>query len=98
MTRVSQVRPTGRANEILASIKISQVYRALAGKEPRRTGRDTWRAAAAWRDGSGFNVALNDAKGTWYDHRDRIGGGLVDLVQSVRGGSRQDALKWCADL
>jgi len=85
-------------NEILASIKISQVYRALAGREPRRTGPDTWRAPATWRGGDGFNVSMDDARGLWHDFTTDEGGGLLDLIVRARGGSRQDALRWCADL
>jgi hypothetical protein len=64
----------------------------------RRTGQDAYRGQAFWRDGDGWNVSLSDAKGTWYDHRDGEGGGIVDLVAKIRGGSRADALHWCADL
>jgi hypothetical protein len=97
MTSRSQSRPPGGVSEVLASTKISQVYRALVGKEPRRTGSDTWRAPATWRGGDGFNLSLNDARGLWHDFTTGEGGGVLDLVVRIRGGSRQDALRWVAD-
>ena len=32
----------------------------------------------------------------WFDHRDGIGGGKLDLIQHVRGGSRGEAVRWLA--
>lgn len=88
MTTMPQSRPTGRVHEILASIKVSRVYRTLVGKEPRRSGSDTWRAVAVWRGGDGFNVSLDDARGIWHDFTTGEGGGVLDLVVRIRGGSR----------
>jgi hypothetical protein len=53
---------------------------------------------AKWRGGDGFNVSLDDARGLWHDFLTGEGGGVLDLVVRVRGGSRQDALRWVADL
>jgi hypothetical protein len=33
----------------------------------------------------------------WYDHRDGIGGGVLDLLVHVRGGTCAEALRWLAD-
>lgn len=98
MSILSQARPHGRANEIIANVKISDVYHALTAKAPRRTGPDRWRATAAWRGGDGLNVSLDDTRGLWHDFTTDEGGGVLDLVIRVRGGSRQDALRWVADL
>jgi hypothetical protein len=73
------------------------VYEALTGKKPRRTGADTWRAPATWRGGDGLSVALDDSRGVWHDFVTDEGGGVIDLVVCVRGGSRQEALRWLAD-
>jgi len=82
------------AAEIVQSVRISQVWRALGGAEPVRG-----RACAFWRGGDNPQaVALDDEKGCWYDHRDGVGGGVLDLIQHVRGGTRGDALNWLADL
>ena len=83
--------------EMLAGIRISSIYRALAGKEPRRSGCDTWRAPAVWRGGDGHSVSMDDARGVWHDFAADEGGGVLDLVVRVRGGSRRDALRWVAD-
>ena len=82
-----------RLPDILARARITEVWQALGGDPPRRG-----RARAFWRDGDGLSVTLNDQKGCWYDFRDAIGGGIIGLIRHVRGGSRQDALKWLADL
>ena len=79
---------------ILKSVRISDVWRALGGPEPVRG-----RACAFYRDGDNPQaVALDDEKGCWYDHRDNVGGGVLDLVQQVQGGSRADALRFAANV
>jgi hypothetical protein len=83
--------------EILARVKISEVYYALTGKQPRRVGSDAWRGAAVWRGGDGLNVSLNDTWNVWHDFTANEGGGVLDLVVRIRGCSRQDALRWLAD-
>jgi hypothetical protein len=80
------------AADVLTGIKISDVWAALGGGPlQRRRGR------AFWRRGHGYNVSLDDAKGAWYDFRDNIGGGILDLVQVVHHCTRQDALRWLAE-
>jgi hypothetical protein len=81
------------ATEILEHVRISDVYRELGGPELRGM-----RGPAFWRDGDGLNVSLEDSRGVWHDFATDEGGGILDLVVRVRGGSRQDALRWCADL
>lgn len=78
---------------VLSRLCINDVWRALGGGELRHGRGRAW-----WRDGDGWSVALDDRCGCWYDHRDGIGGGVLDLVVHVRGGGRQDALRWLADL
>jgi hypothetical protein len=56
------------------------------------------RCQAFWRNGDGWNVSFNDAKGTFYDHARGEGGGILDLVRLIRGGDRKDALEWLAAL
>ncbi|MGA3099089.1 MAG: hypothetical protein ABSF25_21745 [Bryobacteraceae bacterium] len=84
--------------DVLSRVRISEVYTALTGITPRRAGPETWRAAATWRNGDGLNVSGDDARGVWHDFKTDEGGGVLDLVQRVRGCSRADALRWCADL
>ena len=78
---------------ILARVQVSQIYRTLGGPELRGN-----RGPAFWRDGDGLNVSINDARGVWHDFGGGEGGGILDLVQRVLGGSRADALRWCAEL
>jgi hypothetical protein len=56
------------------------------------------RIPAPWRETKDRNVSLSDAKGTWFDHVEAQGGGVLDFICRVRSGDRQDALKWLADL
>jgi hypothetical protein len=52
------------------------------------------RGQAFWRKGDGYNIALDPAKGAWFDHRDGRGGGILALVETALGGSRSSALQW----
>jgi hypothetical protein len=70
---------------------------ALTGIEPRRTGRDKARIPATWRGGDGWNVSLDDNRGLWHDFVADEGGGVLDLIMRIRGGSRAEALRWAAD-
>jgi hypothetical protein len=79
--------------EILSRVRISQVYVELGGPTPRGN-----RVPAFWRGGDGLNVSLDDKRGVWHDFTTDDGGGVLDLVARVRGGSRADALRWCAEL
>lgn len=81
--------------DVLAQVKISAVYRELAGIEPRWTGRDTWRAHGVGGDNQD-RISGDDARGVWHDFRDDSGGGILDLIVQLRGGSRADALAWAA--
>ena len=84
--------------DVLSRVRIGDVYTALTGITPRRTG-DTWRGPAIWRGGdSPESVAGDDGRGVWHDFVTNDGGGLLDLVTRVRGGNRADALRWCSDL
>jgi hypothetical protein len=86
------------AADIVGQVRISDIWRELDGGALRPAGQGKYRGQAFWRDGDGWCIAVDDARGTWFDHRDAIGGGVLDLVAHVRGGDRQDALKWLAAL
>ena len=82
------------APAIVTSSSVTTVWLALGGDTPRRG-----RARAFYRDGDNPQaVSLNEAKGCWYDHRDGVGGGVLDLIQHVRDCDRGAALRWLADL
>jgi hypothetical protein len=50
------------------------------------------RGRAAWRDGDGYNVALDS--GRWFDHARGEGGGILALVEIVLGCDLRGALDW----
>lgn len=79
------------AADLCARVQITAVARAL-GLPVRHT-----RTVAVWRDGEHYSVALSDGKNVWHDHATGDGGGVLDLIERVRGGSRADALHWLAD-
>ena len=84
---------SGRAYEIVSRARITEVWQALGGDSPK-----FGRAPAFWRKTRDRNVGLNDDKGGWYDFAHNEGGGVLDLIQHVRGGSRKEALEWLAGL
>ncbi len=80
---------------IIAASSITAAWLALGGDEPTKFGR----ARAFYRDGNNQrSVSIHEAKGCWYDHRDNIGGGILDLIQHVMHCSRGAALRWLSDL
>jgi hypothetical protein len=81
---------------MISVVRVSEVYQALTGVTPRRTGRDTWRAKRPGGD-SKDAVSGDDARGVWHNFIDDSGGGVLDLIVQFRGGSRQDALRWLAE-
>ena len=73
----------------LAELDFLDIWRSLGGETLR--GK---RAKAFWRDGDGYNIALDPVKGAWYDHRDGHGGGVLTLVETALGCNRRAALQW----
>lgn len=73
----------------LATLHLPDVWSALGGGPLR--GR---RGKAFWRGGDGYSVALDAAKGTWYDFVAGAGGGVLDLVETALGYDRRAALRW----
>ena len=81
---------------ILSEIPIIDAWRRLGGPEPRKCGAEL-RSRAFFRDGDGLNVAFNLPKNCYRDHRDGEGGGVLKLVQTVRGCGAREALQWLHD-
>jgi hypothetical protein len=79
------------AAEVIDRVRITHVVEALGGKVRQK------RCQAFWRKGDGPNVSLADDKGAWFDHARGEGGGVLDLVQRIRGCDRKEALQWLAD-
>ena len=71
----------------LATIPILDVWGVLGGG--LIFGR---RARAFWRDGDGLNVSLDPEKNCWFDHRDQVGGGVLQLVETALDCDRHRAL------
>ena len=80
------------SGDLIERSSITEVWHALGGG-PLRRGR----AQAFWRNGDSDNVALDEDRSIWFDHAHRKGGGILDLIQTVLGCGRQDALHWLAD-
>ena len=55
--------------DLIEGASILSVWNAPGGG-PLRHGR----GMAFWRDGDGYNIALNEAKGCYYDHAHGQGG------------------------
>jgi hypothetical protein len=80
-------------SEIQRRVGIREVWRALGGG--RLIGN---RGQAFWRDGTGYNVALDAKKGLWYDHARSEGGDAINLVRRAEGLSFTGALRRLAEL
>ena len=80
------------ATETLDRTRICDVWVTLGGSKLHHG-----RGRAFWRGGDGYSVAVNQAKGLWYDFARAEGGGVLALVETVRGCDRRDALRWLAD-
>src|SRR5690242_14406683 len=74
---------------LLQMVRITAVWPALGGGRLRGN-----RGQAFYRGGDGWNVSLNDEKGTYFDHRENQGGGILDLIKRVLGITRSQAVDW----
>jgi hypothetical protein len=79
---------TRRRSEAQA-LDITTIWPELGGGRLRRT-----RGKAFWRGGDGHSIALDPAKGVWYDHRDGRGGGVLELVMVALQCDQRSALQW----
>lgn len=74
---------------------IGTVARHLLGEPNRALSSRT-----QWRYGSPGAVCIEiggTKRGTWFDHSEGTGGGVLDLVVRERGGTRGDAFTWLRD-
>jgi hypothetical protein len=79
--------------EIITATNITAVWIALGGDLPEHG-----RARAFYRNGDNKHaVSINDEKACWFDHRDNIGGGMLDLIQHVLRCDRRGALSWLSN-
>lgn len=75
----------------IEDLSILQVWTATGGAPLRGS-----RGRAFWRNGDGYNIAIDPTKGTWFDHASGTGGGILALVETAIGGDRRAALDWLA--
>lgn len=78
--------------DFLQHLSILDIWSALGGGEIRHK-----RARAFWRKGDSWSIALDAEKNCWYDFVAASGGGLLALVETALGCTRQQALAWARD-
>jgi hypothetical protein len=78
------------AGEMVRRCRIVAVAEAL-GLDVKRG-----RCRAAWRNGDGWNVALDDERGAWYDFVGNDSGGVLALIERCLGCERREAAEWLA--
>lgn len=71
-----------------------QSYLAKKGIEPNREKGNSLYYAAVWRNGDNpNNVHVNTERNVWYDYKDGVGGGIIELVMLVEKCTLPEALK-----
>ena len=78
---------TYSAQDIKAAVPLSR-YLADMGVTVRGG-----RCIAAWRDGDGWNVSVDDGGGKWYDHARNCGGSVIDLCMVMERLDFQGAVR-----
>ena len=71
---------------------IEEVARALLGEPNKRLSKQR-----ELRFGTHGSIAVDLDKGTWFDHENKTGGGVLDLITMRMGKANGDALKWLRD-
>ena len=70
-----------------------EIVREILGERPTESKNNGQRL----RFGQHGSKSVNLDEGTWYDHEVKCGGGPLDLITHIRGGSISDAIKWLED-
>lgn len=65
------------------------VARDLLGAENQQLSSKT-----EIRFGSHGSLSVDVAKGTWFDHSDNLGGGVLDLIKRETGKAGREAVQW----
>ena len=89
--------------DIIQHVSITRVYDQLHAEHappgtPARKPNPKARGIGFWRLGDGENIKLDDHTGTYFDFARGEGGGILALIQKVRECSKQEALRWLADM
>lgn len=92
---LTQSAPTATysADAVIGTVSILEVWRAVGGGELRRG-----RGRAFWRNGDGYSVSIDPARGLWHDFVSGEGGGKLGLIRKALGCSQCAAYQWLADL
>jgi hypothetical protein len=77
------------ADEIDFAAILEAVATELWGKPTTKKGREL-------RFGSHGSRSVDLAKGTWFDHQERAGGGTLDLITRETGLAGKEAMDWLA--
>ena len=78
-------------HDVIDRADSGDVWTALGGAPLRHR-----RGKAFWRDGDSPNVSIDANRNVWFDHRDGVGGGVLDLIQVVLDCDRKGAVQWLA--
>lgn len=71
-----------------------QSYLAKKGIEPNREKGNSLYYTAVWRNGDNpNNVHVDTERNVWYDYKDGVGGGIIELVMLIEKCSLPEALK-----
>ena len=81
------------ARQLLDRADILEVWVGLAGGPLRRN-----RGCAFWRGSESYSVSISSERNVFFDFGPGEGGGVLALVQMVRGCDRRDALVWLGNL
>ena len=71
---------------------IEEVARALLGEPNERLSKQR-----KLRFGNHGSLAVDLKKGTWFDHENKTGGGVLDLIAARTGKANGDAITWLHD-
>jgi len=74
--------------ELIVRTSIAELWRYLGGGNLKGQ-----RGQAFWRESSDFNISLNEDQGTYYDFAVSKGGGILDLILTIRGCDRKEAVR-----
>src|SRR3974390_1346821 len=71
---------------------IGEVAQRLLGHPNRALS-----GATEWRYGTNGSLSVDLAKGTWFDHENQVGGGVLDLIKHETGLANGAAVGWLRD-
>lgn len=79
--------------EVLERVTLARVWAALGGGPIRNR-----RGQAFWRNGDGWNIALDEPNKVWFDFVGGRGGGILNLVMVALGCDKAAAVSWLSQM